>query len=540
MNPVKIRYPIVLSVVLLIGTLQPLEASQEKKTLRKFDGPLSILLGNSPADASPELHLAPKTQSHYRINPHPRTYGMSQGNVGSCAAEADVAALESAFSLRKLDVRLSTFYRHAYNWRHPLTPKEGTEEGDELIKRIPKTRLDLQEEDRNLLETIGPIIPDFMFPEDGEGLNTDKTGIRPNPIQIATIPSIWVNAKRLGFSERIYSLTFGQNKYANSADLGTLKALLENGSAITLSLSRDALLCLFLNERTGDLEKNYRKEEVEKCLMVPLSEKKPDHAVAVLGFDDSYYQHLGGSGALFIRNSYNNNQVISTTDEADQERPKRKLLDVGKFKQQTLLNENHPGYYAIPYEFLRDSFPMNFFKLIDLDFDAFASMYQKFRPLYQIQYVPFACEALAGPYQVLSIARNALQHVMELKSSSLDQKNFEETWNKILQEESSTRSPTDSTEPKFQIAKLSIGPVGPLSLEADRALEFRQNKFSRYYCPPRSRDGQEYLRGVWPGATFYSELTEVQDRLSESPYSYSAWDEYLKKLIQLGVPNETR
>jgi hypothetical protein len=536
MNPVKIRYPIVLSVVLLIGTLQPLEASPEKKMLRKFDGPLSILLGSSPADASPELHLAPKTQSHYRINPHPRTYGMSQGNVGSCAAEAEVAALESAFSFRKLGVRLSTFYRHACNWRRPPTP----EEGDEMKETRALTRLDLQEEDRNLLEATGPIIPDFMLPEDGEGLNTYKTGTRTNPSRIATIPSIWVNAKRLGFSERFYSLTFGQNEYSNSADLGTLKALLENGSAITLSINLEALICLQLKERTGEVEEIYRKEKVEKCLKAPLSKKVPHHAVAVLGFDDSYYQHLGGSGALFIRNSHNNNEVISTTDEADQERPKSKLIEVGKFKQQTLLNENHPGYYAIPYEFLRDSFPMNFFKIIDLDFDAFASMYQKFRPLYQIQYVPFACEEIADPHQDLSPAQSALQHVMELKSSSLDQKNFEKTWNEILQEESSTRSSTDSTVPKFQIAKLSIGPVGPLSLEADRALEFRQNKFSQYYCPPRSRDGQEYLRGVWPGATFYSELAEVQDRLSESPYSYSAWDEYLKKLIQLGVPNETR
>lgn len=536
MNPVKIRYPIVLSVVLLIGTLQPLEASQAKKTLRKFDQSISVLLGTTLINFGGELNLAPKTQAHYRINPHPRTYGMNQGNVGSCAAEADVAALESAFSFRKLGVRLSTFYRHAYNWRRPPTP----EEGDEMREMRASTRLDLQEEDRNLLEATGPIIPDFMLPEDGEGLNTDKTGIRTNPSRIATIPSIWVNAKRLGFSERIYSLTFGKNEYSNSADLGTLKALLENGSAITLSINLQALICLKLKERTGEVEEIYQKEKVEKCLNAPLAKTEPDHSVAVLGFDDSYYQHLGGSGALFIRNSHNKNEVISTTDEADQDRPKSKLLDVGKFKQQTLLNENHPGYYAIPYEFLRDSFPMNIFKIIDLDFDAFASMYQKFRPLYQIQYVAFACEALAGPYIVLSSARSALQHVMKLKSSPLDQKEFEETWNEILQEESSTRSPTDSTEPKFQIAKLSIGPVGPLSLEADRALEFRQNKFSRYYCPPRSRDGQEYLRGVWPGAKFYSELTEVQDRLSESPYSYSAWDEYLKKLIQLGVPNETR
>ncbi len=533
------RFITPISVTLMMGLMPSLHAAQEKPIKRNTDASFSVLLGGDPSNSAPGLHLKPKGHSHYRVNPHPRVYGMTQGNVGSCAADADIAALESAFSFRRLDVRLSTFYRHAYNWRVRLGELRGKQNEPKSRKLLSNLGLDLKEEDLKLLEAAGPIVPNYMFPEDGEGLNVDLTGMRPNPSQIATIPSIWLNAKKLGFSEEIYSLTFGKTKYSNSADLGTLKALVEKGSAITLSLNSDAFYCLKLNGRTGDLEKAYNRAEVEKCIKRLLSEIENNHAVAVLGFDDSYYKDLGGTGALFIRNSHNDRTAISDSDEAQQERSDRKNPGIGKFKQQTLLNENHPGYYALPYEFIQDSFPNPLFKKIDLDFDAFASLYQKFRMLYQVQYVPFTCEHPSNAEVNPSLARSDLQYLMKLKNSPEKLKEFESIWISILQQEASYRTPTGKTAPRFEFAKLSMGPIGNSPLEVDRALEFRQGKFSRYYCRKLQINPNRPLK-VWPNETFYSELIDAQDRLSESPYSSSAWEEFLSRLIQLGVPNDFR
>ena len=153
--------------------------------------------------------LTSQADEYYPTRLAPRLLGTSQGQVGDCEAEADVNALEQAFAIRGFPVRLSLFYRHAFNRRDPSS-------------QTSASRLDLNETDQHLMDRIGGILPEYMWPEDGRGF-PEVTSKRPHPSEAIAFHTAMPHTDQFGFKTELKTLSPGFNE---SIDVTTLKRLI--------------------------------------------------------------------------------------------------------------------------------------------------------------------------------------------------------------------------------------------------------------------------------------------------------------------------
>ncbi|NDG85215.1 MAG: hypothetical protein EBX52_09305, partial [Proteobacteria bacterium] len=201
----------------------------------------------------------------------PRLLGTSQGLAGDCMAEAEVNALEQAFAIRGLPVRLSLFYRHAFNWRS----KSFT---------APDLRLALDDADQRLMDRAGGMIPEYMWPEDGKGYPEVDTK-RPHPARIVAFDPAFPVFDSFGFKREWQGFAPG---YSNSIDLDTLKRRIAGGEAITLSIHGDLLeppggTTWSTSPVTGLIYGRYSLASLKKGLGKKTLKEGLDHEVQVIG-----------------------------------------------------------------------------------------------------------------------------------------------------------------------------------------------------------------------------------------------------------------
>jgi hypothetical protein len=458
---------------------------------------------------------------YYRRNPQKRFLGSNQGNVGSCEAESDIAALESVFALQNLPVKLSTFYRHAKNW----VEFDGKPD-------LEGTYLRYNTADKALLARAGAIVPDFMLPEDTEGFNPYETGMRPHVSDMAVVDSSFVPAEQMGFKKDWWSFKPG---YSNTRDLNSLKAEVAAGKAVTVSIITGPFKHMKFHPLTGLLTARYDRAKIaaeagEDFFVT----RNPTHALAVVGWDDSLYADHGYSvpGALIVRNSWNSAEAVAAAAFAPYSL--EQLRDLQAFKFKLTPNDVLPGYHAIPYEYFLDHARVQKggFDTFNLDYNRFANEYSRLAASYQVVTAPFACEG--DPFSSFGVLAkiktkefgDALVIVQDASKPQAARQRANRDILKILNAEGSLRF--SFSEAAFSFAKIARHQTQSI----DRVADFYAGKFRDYYC----RDA----KGQWPYAAHYanSRFQTAMEKLSGTPYDQRGWYSVFNSLFKMGAHND--
>ena len=454
-----------------------------------------------------------------------RFFGTDQGNVGDCSAEAQTMALESAFLNRGFSVRFSLFYRHAYNW-------VGNPE------QWAKNLLNLNPADVDLIHRVGPLLPEYMWPEDTLGYRPDRTGFRPRPSDSAVVDARLPSANSFGYREDYYPFKSG---YSNSSGLAGLKAKIREGAAIVLTMHGELLPGmseaggLYWDTTTGLAITPYSSEK----LGVALAKSDLnftnglDHGVAVIGYDDTLYSDRGFSvaGALIIRNSWNNGSEFAAAGRTLSESQR---VDFAKMRQR-LSPINLPGFYAIPYQYILDLVQAGVggFIVYGIDYPRYANVYALLRAGYETVTSPYVC---AGPdssdFPGTQMAKRSLADFSSEMSRALDTTLSESIRSSeyhhalsLVKAETSSRSLYNANA--FFYARVARN----AALGIDRAADLYRGAFNSYYCT--TKDGS-YPGSVWPGTDRYSRprYQSALQKLSANSSAMMGWYEFFSAMAE--------
>ncbi len=474
--------------------------------------------------ANAALAVNATAADYYRPNPQSRLLGTNQGNVGSCQSEAEVAALESVFSSKNLPVRLSPFYRHVKTWA-----------GEDLSKN-PDVMQKITDADRQLVASAGDFVPDYMWPEVGEGFNPSGTGIRPSVSEAAIIDPEFPTINSLGFTRT--PLTFKPG-HSNSGDLNRLKAEVAAGKAVTVSMHGALMFDPNFNQLTGLISKPYRKADMEAKMGRKLADKTT-HAMAVVGFDDALYADHGYRvpGALIVRNSWNSAAYVKASGYGPFPSDVEKALNSFRYRLHPSLNL--PGYYAIPYDYFLDMAAdgQGWFYVMDLNYSAYADAYSRFQNRYEVLHLPFVCEGTGFGSDIPRGRVKAFgEGIEKLRSDALkeaDRKALTKELLAFLRTEAKSRSIQAGRMPLFKYATVPVHS----GLGINRAVDFYQGKFAEYYCGQGRVSGQPRT-GVWPYASHFQSgaLSQAFAALSANPGSVDAWFKFIHGLYSQGAHN---
>jgi hypothetical protein len=412
-----------------------------------------------------------------------RVYGTDQGNVGDCQSHAEINALENTFSNLGLGLRLSLFHRHAKNYVNLNAPVE-------MIKQK------YTDTDRSLLQATGEFIPEYMWPEDGEGYNSYSTGLRPHPADAIEWDPDFNKQLNFNFERRTWTFHPG---FQNSAEWFFILYSVDRNDPTVISIPSALFQNIpgrkpFFNHYTGMMNESYSldlvKDQIKaNGIMRGTSQNFEDgfdHAVAVVGFDSSLYNN---QGAIIVRNSWNmdknSNQFMRTPSDEE-------LVDLKKMRYK-ISGTNAPGYYAIPYAFLDDLIRYRnrkkdfaYFSSFSLNYQLFFQQYTSLQKRYSILKLPFTCDH--SVFDVFresdysrSVVDNFEQNHQACRSSRIKSERdlaCIEVSN-VIDPLTSSFLDIESNQKAFSFAKVSYRK----NADSNQVNSFYSGKLADYYCP---------------------------------------------------------
>lgn len=391
--------------------------------------------------------------SVYPKTPPVRVFGSNQGRVGSCQAEAEIAALEHTFANLGLPVRLSLFHRHAkLTQLFPIAKQ---------LERATRFTTD----DANVLNASGGVIPEYMWPENGEGFDPHFVGeFRPSIAEQALIDPSFPRAETLGFARLLRPL-----------DPREFRAQVVAGAPVVLDVHG---AMFFQSKHLFDHATGLTNGPEVTDALRALCAQETTHAVAVVGLDDEL-------GAYIVRNSWNTRKEIERTSTRASTPEGNAAL--AKFRLK-ISRRNLPGYYALPYAYVEALAAKGgeTYTLLTLDFPAFFAAYERFRPMYRTRVLPFSCEGARarGALAEYARARRRADFAREPERAQL----MADTLAPLLE------TAANGERRLFSYARLPESVNGG----PDRASQFYAGAFSKYYC------GHPALRAstasLWPGS----------------------------------------
>ena len=466
--------------------------------------------------------LQAQSAEYYRSNPPPyRWLGTDQGNVGSCQAEADIAAIESVFWHLGHTVQLSTFYRHAFNWQNETEHKLKNDEYS--------LRLTYSPEDKALLQKLGGIVPHYFLPDDTAAYLPNETGNR-----VSLSKMIVVDPTYKPFNVQQSSLTFFPG-YSNSISIQAVKSLVQSNVAVSLAINASILSGQNFNEVTGLLKRDTSLDSYAK--------EDATHAVAVIGYDDSLYSDYGYQtpGALIIKNSWNNMSRIKLT-QMTKVKDYETESALHRMKYKISPREILPGYYAIPYELIKKIVANKkevYVRRYDLDYSAFSNQYNLLMPKYKVVAAPFNCRM---PSKYVESTKNLTKELIIKFGRVLKQALFKQAQGQntklesdwlfgIIHKQTDPYALDNFDESKFSYALLTQNK----ELNIDRVKDFYEGKFNDYYCsgfPAEIYNTQTY---IYPNIEHYSnrQFQNVLDELTADTHSIAGWWNFMQTLYNL-------
>ena len=413
-----------------------------------------------------------------------RLFGRDQMNVGSCAADAEIDALEQQFANAGLPIALSAFHRHAKIW----IPKDTSSDSGPGLK--------YSKADKDILDATGDLLPDYMWPEDGSliGDASNLGPTRPSISEQAVIDPAY-SANGDGFSRTYFTFTPG---FSNHSSVQALRDYVKAGAAVTVAISPDILY--LHDDVTGLLKKPYASSREA------LLKSEVRHAVSVVGFDDSI-------AAFIARNSWNDSTKIRAIVQSDIETLKS---DLDRMKNK-IAPYPLAGYYEIPYAYLNDLAAQGkgSFHVLKFNQNEFAKRYFDFQRHYKVLTVPFSCDRsrvieFLDAYEML---KNGIEHS---GSTSKQLKIYRTRLLALLQAQISIQSRL------FSFAKFAYNTRLP---GIDRVAEFYSGKFHDYYCHGQPRENFFPQPQDFPVALNARSKIPWFLKLSDSQTLASNWDE---------------
>ena len=452
------------------------------------------------------LPLSARTDEAYPKPVPMRYHGQVQGRIGSCEAEAAVSALEHAFAHRGMSVKFSTYYTHA---KFRFNDRRGSMDQD--YDDGP---------DKAVFEALGGVVPAYMLPEDSRGLSFNDWGDRETISSTIVNVSNFPSSDTYGFSDTRRPFRWGYNDEFH--DFDALKKMLAERKPVTLSLRADVLDDM--DDETGMLKKPYSFEALSAKIRARVKGKdtgRTNHRVALVGFDDGLYKdhnYPGGAGAFIIRNSNVRNDdlpgIMKPFPGGDARFGMRRKISP------TL---NMPGYYALPYQYVRDlmekTWPLQSERadgaigVLTIDYDRFFELYTQHESQYEVLRAPFRCIWSKAVAALKTYKKNvALLEAGQEPQASQARREITE----MLKDQR-----TAGDKATFRTAVLTRARNGSV----DRIREFYSGKFNAYYC-----EGREGL--PMPSAVLNS--PELLDRLREitaDPTGLGPWMRYYDFMV---------
>ncbi|SME98286.1 hypothetical protein [Pseudobacteriovorax antillogorgiicola] len=447
-----------------------------------------------------------------------RIIGLMQGNFGSCAAAAQTHALEHQFALRGYSVRLSNFYSYNYIWR---------ERAEEQNIKVSSTDLDL-------MEKWGPILPEFMWPEDGAGLFTayngssswfvSVTGSSENDEEIENhyrnfhVPrvskavlhdGIFSNARNLGYKDSFYA-------YSSRNDIiEFVKENVARDLAPVITVHGDILEEENMNLSTG-LSKGYKFEEIDA--------KEPRHAVVAVGWDNSLYN---GEGALIVRNSWNSPSRINAAQEVSDE----DLDDFNRFRGKLQNGRKLPGFAAIPFSYIRKvarKYGDFGITIYDIDYRSFYNTYNRSRGAYKTLSVPFACEGSRIRSTSSETEKDRVQFAISEWRDATNLLESGDAFGRVLYRDILFRNALGTRKG----ADFKIAQVPTHSKFGDKRFdELLRGDFNHFYCYPSVLNSQQGR--VWPNNQEMSSGMKslIKDNFDLGFRNISSWKNFFDRAL---------
>jgi hypothetical protein len=408
--------------------------------------------------------------------------------------------------------------------------------------------LNFNDQDRKLLASTSDFVPEYMWPEDGEGYNNYGTSVRPHISEAMD----W---------DPEFSKNFDFNRFdhflepKNGLEIPAVPYLLTS-----VWLSNPVVLVVpsamfetfqdnksMFNHNTGLLNSPYDLQKLKEIVTISQRRMQKDtdfesgfnHAVAVVGYDDFLYSdhNYYYPGAIIVKNSWNSdkssNQFITTPTTNE-------LEDLKKMRYK-INGSNAPGYYAIPIQFLYDlvsyqkkngKLGLGYFSNYSLDYNLFYTQYIKFQNKYKTYKLPYSCDNIFDSnYRFSSWAR---RDVDELVENFNECNNNDETacikYKDILYPYTTRFIDMESPQKAFNFAKLSYR-KGSLNHPIDK---FYSGMFASYYC------GFSQSSKIWPYENHAKDKSfrKAIEKISREDDLDDAWRDFFFSLDHMKAQDE--
>lgn len=430
-----------------------------------------------------------------------RIFGSNQ-DVGSCLSESYVTAIEHKLAQYGVNFKTSLQHAHASVWKNA----DLANNNDVGLIRTA-INIDLT----NRYETI---LPDYVLPEDLSGVDLSSLGtsrrigndapvagneryFRPKIEDIGIYDGTFAPNTN-PFSTSYYSFVQGKT---NSSSADNFISLIKSGATITLSF--DADLFSEFDNYTGLMAEPYQANT--KFF------DEENHSVAVVGYDDE----LGG---IILRNTWNSSDNIIEIGP-DKGSPEQ-IASLAKFRLK-IAPRNLPGYYLVPYQFIRDlvSHSTGGFYLLQLDFGRFANTYQQNASKFEVINTFYSCTSYFTKRKIVSLKKHFTIYDDPSQTKEKRAAAFKLIKTVIYDQMS-------QVDPIFYFAKQTRKVDGTI----DRVKEFHEGKFANYYCGNILDDPQTEFWpkfGRDPVATT-GRLIDFERRLTADNTDIKTWFEFFR------------
>lgn len=428
-----------------------------------------------------------------------RTFGVNQGNLGSCMAAARVTALEHMFANFGLSLKISTFHLHAFNWKDKTTDQQ------------KNVGLNITPSTIEILNRYGAVVPEYFNPEDLEFVSGSDLDYTPGdyskkvrlPIELSGIyDPLYPTMSEINYTEEYFSFKKG---FSNSSDFNKLKDFVKNRQPVVLGIHGPMFFSTENNfdSKTGLMLRPYSTDQFQVFL-----KKQVSHDVAIVGYDDV----LGG---FIIRNTWNDQSSIDNSIESNDPAETEAL----KLFRRKIYPKNLSGYYILPYAYVQDliSIGESGYTVLSINSNKFIESYFKLKEKYLTLLAPYSCSKNNLDFNLNMLKKSFLK----LGPLNTDIKNPLEKQYSINLIKEYVYNQINQSRPLFYFAKIpSIKNIDNSKLEL-----FYQN-IQQYYCPYSDKDQ------IWTPNNMseygIQNLNNEIIKLSQFKESFMSWFNFIK------------
>lgn len=434
-----------------------------------------------------------------------RLYGIYQGVSPSCQAEAAVNAIENQFARGGVRYRISRM--HLFYW---LMRNKG------LDPEIFQSNVDSSSD--TVTNDLGPIVPELVAPEDGEGINLRKEDSKFERIKVMR-PGVYQFGEYVWDGEVFNNNPLVAKKeltyFEHSDIVGELKRLInlaDTGVVLSMDANNFGQMWDTVNGWyvTSEISKNNSITEL-------------NHSVALVGYDDKF-------GSFIFMNSWTNrttlNKLKNSTFYTDMN---------GLGWRRRFLQKNNPGYYLMPYSHVMrmNSIPGIGVRITTYKVNRNAmEVRQRYYSRYlEVGLAPYICSSNVGLRQYYDALTELKNLVRKLDGLSVNESNAAREKLEKLVKRQIDWDEYSSPKPLFYFAKIPMYKGGygpprnvPSTYEAFYAdKESGKNRIQSYYCPEPGTVLKPQLSDLFGK---HSEYKSHMSRLGQNPTSASAWFDF--------------